>query len=189
MLPSGYFRALPIRRTHANWRSVPSTTPSEVEPVSQDHDNEPQPPAPSESSAAQAAQAAAEQERRQAYRLNKVLGATLTSLAGDSQQARLFIIDISSTGFRATDHQPHNDEHYDIDIVLAKDKEPFRSRMRVVWTKELTVSGMFQMGCEFVEPQAEEIAKLEAFIASERKRVEGAPKAPVDLGRPWTMIR
>ena len=36
--------------------------------------------------------------------------------------------------------------------------------MRVVWTKELTVSGMFQMGCEFVDTTPEELAKLEAFI-------------------------
>lgn len=128
-------------------------------------------------------------ERRRAYRLNKVLGATLTSLAGDTQAARLFVIDISASGFRATDHQPHTEEQYDISVVLAKDAEPFSSRMRVVWTKELTVSGMFQMGCEFVDTPAEELAKLEAFIVNERKKVEAAPKAPVDLGRPWTMIR
>ena len=128
-------------------------------------------------------------ERRRAYRLNKVLGATLTSLSGDTQTARLFVIDISASGFRATDHQPHTEEQYDISVVLAKDAEPFSSRMRVVWTKELTVSGMFQMGCEFVDTPDEELAKLEAFIVNERKKVEGAPKATVDLGRPWTMIR
>jgi hypothetical protein len=117
-----------------------------------------------------------------------VLGATLTSLSGDTQTARLFVIDISCSGFRATDHQPHNEEQYDISVVLAKDVEPFRSRMRVVWTKELTVSGMFQMGCEFIDTPSEELAKLEAFIDKERRRVEPS-KSPVDLGRPWTMIR
>lgn len=129
-----------------------------------------------------------EEDRRRAYRLNKVLGATLTSLSGDSQQARLFVIDISITGFRATDHQPHSEEFYDISVVLERGREPFTSRMRVVWTKELTVSGMFQMGCEFVATPIEEMAKLEGFIERERARVE-TPKAPLDLGRPWTMIR
>jgi hypothetical protein len=138
---------------------------------------------------AAAASGADEEDRRRAYRLNKVLGATLTSLSGDSTAARLFIIDISRSGFRATDHQPHREEQYDIAVVLAKGQEPFQSRMRVVWTKELTVSGMFQMGCEFVDPAEEELAKLDSFIESERKKVENAPKAPIDLGRPWTMIR
>jgi hypothetical protein len=131
--------------------------------------------------------AAEEEDRRRAYRLNKVLGATLTSLSGETQSARLFVIDISCSGFRATDHQPHNEEQYDISVVLNKTGEPFRSRMRVVWTKELTVSGMFQMGCEFVDAPPEELDKLAAFIDKERKKVE--PPKPMDLGRPWTMIR
>ena len=129
-----------------------------------------------------------EEDRRRAYRLNKVLGATLTSLSGESQQARLFVIDISMTGFRATDHQPHSDEFYDISVVLEKGEPPFQSRMRVVWTKELTVSGMFQMGCEFVETTPEETTRLQAFIAKERDKLV-VPKASLDLGRPWTMIR
>lgn len=131
---------------------------------------------------------AEEEDRRRAYRLNKVLGATLTSTSGDSKAARLFIIDISASGFRATDHQPHTEEQYDIAVVLDKGKEPFQSRMRVVWTKELTVSGMFQMGCEFIDPAPQELEKLQAFIEAERKKSEPV-KAPVDLGRPWTMIR
>lgn len=134
------------------------------------------------------AEAAAEEERRRAYRLNKVLGATLTAADGETQVTRLFVIDISASGFRATDHQPHNDEEYGISVVLKKDEAPFASRMRVVWTKELTVSGMFQMGCEFIDPAPEELAKLQNFIDAERGKVE-TPKASMDLGRPWTMIR
>lgn len=131
-----------------------------------------------------------ESDRRKRYRLNKVLGATLTTPDGELQRARLFVIDISASGFRATDHSPHTEEFYQIEIVLSKDLEPFRSKMRVVWSKELTVSGMFQMGCEFIETEPEEAAKLEAFIAAERKKLESAT-APtkVNLGRPWTMIR
>lgn len=127
-------------------------------------------------------------ERRIAYRLNKVLGAKLTSLEGEVQAARLFIIDISVTGFRATDHTPHTDEYYDIEVTLARDIAPFCSRMHVVWSKELTVSGMFQMGCEFIDTPSEEIVKLEAFIDQERRKVE-TKSSPTDLGRPWTMIR
>lgn len=134
------------------------------------------------------AETAEDEDRRRAYRLNKVLGATLTSLSGDTQAARLFVIDISASGFRATDHQPHSEEQYDISVMLNKGEEPFQSRMRVVWTKELTVSGMFQMGCEFVDPPEAELSKLAAFIEKERRKIEPA-KPTVDLGRPWTMIR
>lgn len=157
-----------------------ASTESEETPVTEASAEVQTPPAPT---------AAEDEERRRAYRLNKVLGATLTSLGGDTQAARLFIIDISRSGFRATDHQPHTEQQYDIAIVLHKDQEPFRSRMRVVWTKELTVSGMFQMGCEFVDATTEELDKLDAFIEKERKKVESAAKPPMDLGRPWTMIR
>lgn len=130
-----------------------------------------------------------ENERRRRYRLNKVLGATLTGSDGSANKARLFVIDISATGFRATDHSPHSEAEYFIEIILTKGQEPFKSKMRVVWSKELTVSGMFQMGCEFIETTAEEKERLEAFIAGEREKLENAPKKPIDLGRPWTMIK
>lgn len=129
----------------------------------------------------------AEEERRRTYRLNKVLGATLTTSEGDSKATRLFVIDISATGFRATDHQPPGEKEYEISIVLVKDQEPFMSKMRVVWVKELTVSGMYQMGCEFVDPAPEQSDKLKAFIESERNKAAPTSKTP-DFGRPWTMI-
>ena len=72
-------------------------------------------------------------------------------------------------------------------IVLVKDQEPFMSKMRVVWVKELTVSGMYQMGCEFVDPPAEQADKLKAFIETERGKTAPTSKTP-DFGRPWTMI-
>lgn len=128
-------------------------------------------------------------ERRRRYRLNKVLGATLTGSDGEANKARLFVIDISATGFRATDHTPHSEAEYFIEIILNKGDEPFKSKMRVVWSKELTVSGMFQMGCEFIETTEEEKDRLEAFIAGERSKLENAPAKPIDLGRPWTMIK
>lgn len=147
-------------------------------------------PASAPSAENDAAAAAANEERRRTYRLNKVLGATLTASDGESKTTRLFVIDISVTGFRATDHQPPNQEECEISIILAKGEEPFQSRVRVVWVKELTVSGMFQMGCEFVDCAAEQEAKLSEFIESERRKAESAASAPKDpgFGRPWTMI-
>ena len=130
----------------------------------------------------------APQERRVAYRLNKVLGATLTPLTGESESTRLFIIDISTTGFRATDHKLHEVDEYEISIVLTKGAEPFSSKMRVVWNKELTVSGMFQMGCEFMETSDEQLQRLETFLTSESQKSQPASSG-ADLGRPWTMIR
>lgn len=126
------------------------------------------------------------EERRRTYRLNKVLGATLTSNEGSSKATRLFVIDISSTGFRATDHVAPSEEEYEISIVLSKGEEPFQSKMKVVWVKELTVSGMFQMGCEFVDTDPEQEQKLVSFIEAERGKV--VTTSTVNIGRPWTMI-
>ena len=130
------------------------------------------------------------EERRKAYRLNKVLGATLTSTDGDAAKTRLFVIDISGSGFRATDHQPPSDEECEISIALVKGEDPFVSRMRVVWVKELTVSGMYQMGCEFVDTAEAEQAKLDGFIDQEREKAATASsgKTSIKIDNPWTMI-
>ena len=136
----------------------------------------------------QESEEAALEERRRTYRLNKVLGATLTSPEGESKTTRLFVIDISETGFRATDHQPPDGEEFEISIVLMKGEEPFQSKMRVVWVKELTVSGMFQMGCEFQETTAEQAEKLKNFIDSERNKIASPKSSGLNIGNPWTMI-
>ncbi|MCA9779630.1 MAG: PilZ domain-containing protein [Candidatus Eremiobacteraeota bacterium] len=130
------------------------------------------------------------EERRKAYRLNKVLGATLTSTDGDATKTRLFVIDISGSGFRATDHQPPSEDECEISIALVKGEDPFVSRMRVVWVKELTVSGMYQMGCEFIETAEAEQAKLDGFIDQERNRTAEAAggKPTIKIDNPWTMI-
>ena len=152
-------------------------------------------PADSESSEQEKGSAAEEdgksgEERRKAYRLNKVLGATLTSTDGDATKTRLFVIDISGSGFRATDHQPPSDEECEISIALVKGEDPFVSRMRVVWVKELTVSGMYQMGCEFVDTSEAEQAKLDGFIDQEREKAATASsgKTSIKIDNPWTMI-
>lgn len=130
----------------------------------------------------------ANEDRRVSYRLNKVLGATLTPLSGEAEATRLFVIDISASGFRATDHKLHEVDDYEISIVFRKGDEPFACKMRVVWNKELTVSGMFQMGCEFVDLPEDQHQSLVEFINSEREKSQPA-SAGTDLGRPWTMIR
>lgn len=171
-----------------------SEPPSEVEESAEETAADEQSPAATEVDQERAqdveqGRSEQENERRRRYRLNKVLGATLTGSDGSANKARLFVIDISATGFRATDHSPHSEAEYFIEIILTKGQEPFKSKMRVVWSKELTVSGMFQMGCEFIETTAEEKERLEAFITGEREKLENAPKKPIDLGRPWTMIK
>ena len=62
--------------------------------------------------------------------------------------------------------------------------------MRVVWVKELTVSGMYQMGCEFVDTAEAEQAKLDGFIDQEREKAATASsgKTSIKIDNPWTMI-
>lgn len=127
------------------------------------------------------------EDRRRAYRLNKVLGATLINESGDSKTTRLFIIDISESGFKATDHQPLGEGSFEISIVLNKGEDPFVSKMEVVWVKELTVSGMFQMGCKFSETAPEQAQRLKDFIDAEQNK-SLAPTKGISIKNPWTMI-
>ncbi|MCA9791401.1 MAG: PilZ domain-containing protein [Candidatus Eremiobacteraeota bacterium] len=129
------------------------------------------------------------EERRKAYRLNKVLGATIEH-RGEVTQTRLFVIDISTSGFRATSHIPlPEQEDLKVSVALSKDEEPLEATARIVWQKELTVSGMFQLGSEFVDLPEEQLERLESFIEGEKNAVPASkPNSPA-LGRPWTMIR
>lgn len=152
------------------------------------------PPEASESAdtvqADEAPEPEAAEERRQAYRLNKVLGATIEH-QGEVTKARLFIIDISSSGFRATNHSPlPEDDEIKVSIALVKDQEPLVTTARIVWQKELTLSGMFQLGCEFTGLDPESGARLEEFIAKESAAVgEKSNPAATGIRSPWTMIK
>ncbi|MGE0490638.1 MAG: PilZ domain-containing protein [Vulcanimicrobiota bacterium] len=130
------------------------------------------------------------EERRKAYRLNKVLGATIEH-RGEVTQTRLFVIDISTSGFRATSHIPlPEQEELKVSVALSKEEEPLEARARIVWQKELTVSGMFQLGAEFVDLPEDQLGRLEGFIEREKNSTPAAPAKPSSgLGRPWTMIR
>lgn len=128
------------------------------------------------------------EERRQSYRLNKVLGAEIEH-EQESVQARLFVIDISETGFRATNQFAlPTDCHLIVRIILQAGLPPLESQARIVWSKELPMSGLFQFGFEFQElPQAQR-EQLQNFIAQERE-IAQKPAQSLNLGRPWTTIR
>lgn len=128
------------------------------------------------------------EDRRRAYRLNKVLGATLVDESGDSKTTRLFIIDISESGFKATDHQPLGEGSFEISIVFNKGEDPFVSKMEVVWVKELTVSGMFQMGCKFSDTAPEQAQRLKDFIDGEQQKSLAPASKGISIKNPWTMI-
>ena len=161
-----------------------------IEPVEEAAvEAQPEVGAESTSEASAEAQPPAEEveERRRAYRLNKVLGATLVNESGDSKSTRLFIIDISESGFKATDHQPLGEGSFEISIVLNKGEDPFVSKMEVVWVKELTVSGMFQMGCKFSDTAPEQAQRLKDFIDAEQQK-SVTPSKGISIKNPWTMI-
>ncbi len=128
------------------------------------------------------------EERRKAYRLNKVLGATIEH-GDDVTTARLFVIDISVSGFRATSHVPMPEgEDVTVTVALGAENE-ISTGAKIVWQKELTVSGMFQLGCEFQALPEEAETALEQFIEAERTKAQKPKKGPTSLGRPWTMIK
>jgi c-di-GMP-binding flagellar brake protein YcgR len=128
------------------------------------------------------------EERRVAYRLNKVLGAEIVH-GEEHIQARLFVIDISTTGFRATNQFALPAEvDLSVSIVLKSNSEPVKTAARIVWMKELTVSGLFQFGFEFRDIRPEDQQRIEAFIEEERELAR-KPKEQVYLGRAWTTIK
>lgn len=128
------------------------------------------------------------EERRQSYRLNKVLGAEIEHNE-ESVHARLFVIDISETGFRATNQfDLPTDCHLTVKILLQAGLPPLESQARIVWSKELPMSGLFQFGFEFQELPQSQREQLQRFIAHERELTQ-KPAQALNLGRPWTTIR
>lgn len=127
------------------------------------------------------------EERRAAFRLNKVLGAEIEH-EDMKFQARLFVIDISATGFRAT-NQFELPVAVDLKVrIILQKNEAVECGARIVWSKELPMSGMFQFGFEFQGLSEEDQQKLEKFIESERQAAN-KPAPSTYLGRPWTTIR
>lgn len=124
---------------------------------------------------------APEHERRSSFRLNRIVGAEILHSEG-CIPARLFVIDISLTGFRATCHfeLPDSPELY-IRIFLEPKAEPVQTEARIVWKNLLATSGNWQFGFEFLDMAEEQAERLDQFIQKERRRSLNAPEKPV----PW----
>ena len=126
---------------------------------------------------------AAPDERRREYRLNRVLGAELRQ-GEERVKARLYVINISRTGMKATNHFSLTvDEVQEFGLYLAPKEPPLELRAKIAWQRELTLSGMFEIGFEFVDVSPEDSQRLETFIEVERKRVE--PQKTLDLTSIW----
>ena len=122
-------------------------------------------------------------ERRREYRLNRVLGAEL--IQGELHtKARLYVINISSTGLKATHPTPlSTDELQRFLLELSPKEPPLDLKARIAWQRELTMSGLFEVGLEFVELSEEHQSQIELFIETERHKKE--PTKTLDLASIW----
>lgn len=125
-------------------------------------------------------------DRRREYRLNKVLGAVLGS-GDETFRARIFVINISRSGLKAT-HQTRvpDSGQQDLQLFLSTKELPLVIQAKVAWQKELAVSGMFEIGFQFVEMSDHDAERLEAFIRKEAHKEEGKT---LDLSSPWKFGR
>lgn len=145
-----------------------------------DQDNAPE----NEATAEMVAEMAAAEERRREYRVNKMLSAEIDDETL-SVKARLFVINISRSGFRATNSFAlAQDEPLKIKLTLVAKEPPLETQVTVAWIKELPASGTFDMGFQFTELSEENWLRLTDFIQAELKKVE--PAKTLDLSSPWT---
>ena len=122
-------------------------------------------------------------ERRREYRLNRVLGAELRH-GEELVKARLYVINISRTGMKATNHFALTvDDVQEFGLYLAPKEAPLELKAKIAWQRELTLSGMFEIGFEFVDVSAADSQRLESFIEAERKKAE--PPKNLDLTSIW----
>jgi c-di-GMP-binding flagellar brake protein YcgR len=122
-------------------------------------------------------------ERRREFRLNRVLGAELVQ--GDQHtKARLYVINISCTGLKATHPTPLSTEELQRFHLELSTKEPsLELQARIAWQRELKMSGLFEVGLEFVELSEENRSRIELFIETERHKKE--PSKTLDLASIW----
>lgn len=124
-----------------------------------------------------------EPEQRKEPRVNKVLGAEIRS-GEECMQARLFVINLSASGFRATCEKPLPEgDGLLIALKLDANEPAVEVTARLCWRKELTVSGMFDHGFEFTEIDERDIKRIRSFVQGELQK-QLAHK-PVDLQSPW----
>ncbi len=115
------------------------------------------------------------EERRKYFRLNKVLPAHFTPAGADreadpSQKERIFVVDISAGGFRATTHRPMEiNALLKAEIYIDRHK-PVLAECRVVWQRDLSIPDMHEVGFEFTEIEQSQWKRLVDFIVEERAR-------------------
>lgn len=120
----------------------------------------------------------ADDERRRDYRLNKVLGAML-----GSQKVRIFVINISLSGLKATYQQRlPEDGAQSLQLFLNARESPLEIQAEIAWQRELVLSGMFEVGFRFLQMSEADEQRLETFMKSEVRRDESKPAS---LSLPW----
>ena len=124
------------------------------------------------------------EERRREYRVNKMLSAEIDDDLL-SVKARLYVINISRTGFRATNSfELPGEQSLKLRLWLSPKEEPLEMQVAVAWSKLLPASGTFDMGFQFTDLTEEHWARLTQFIQAELTKTE--PAKALDLSSIWT---
>lgn len=124
------------------------------------------------------------EERRRYFRLNKVMPAHFTVLregpgsddeppgeaSADAPRERIFVVDISAGGFRATAHRRLPVQSLLKTEVYIEKTRPVTARCRVVWERELSIPDMYEVGFEFTDIEQTEWKRLVDYIVEERAR-------------------
>lgn len=123
------------------------------------------------------------EEKRREPRLNKVLGAEI-----EGSRLRLFVINLSRTGLRATCERPVGEgEEIQLALTLAAGDPPLVARARLAWRKELPASGTFDHGFELLDLDDAQGDRLDAFLQTELEKQR--QPSTVDLKSPWSFGR
>jgi len=121
------------------------------------------------------------EERRRYFRLNKVMPAHFRMLregaegealapADDAPRERIFVVDISAGGFRATTHRRMPLHSLLQSDIYVERNRPVTAKCRVVWERELSIPDMWEVGFEFTEIEQTAWKQLVDFIVDERAR-------------------
>lgn len=123
-------------------------------------------------------------ERRRYFRLQKIIPARLEALetsphisaededgeTAEGLRNRIFVNDISAGGFGATSHERlRMDARLRAHIFIERE-DPVTAICRVVRSKALTTSQVFEVGFEFTYIPADQWRRLVDYIVSEQTR-------------------
>ena len=128
-------------------------------------------------------------ERRREYRLNRVLGAELNR-GEETVKARLYVINISRSGLKATNHFPvASEDTQSLKLYLSTKEPPLAIEAKVAWQKELKVSGMFEIGLAFTHLSEQDYQRLDLFIEAERAKLAAPAQKTLDLESIWKFAK